>query len=180
MFIPSNICRTLLSHLAITAWSIPISSAALLHTASQLFQPPLSFVLFILSVSFSDLSFHFVLLIFHSAHSPHCFAVFPMFLVLGWERLLHIPTLTFSWTKVLFMVEWKIMEFSVCVGMAYPLQWFSISFIHSVPSFLALQENKTHLYWQIQIYLGFWQTWMLLACIRLHSSQFIRVVVTHA
>lgn len=76
MFIPSNICRTLPSHLAITAWSIPISSAALLHTASQLFQPPLSFVLFILSVSFSDLSFHFVLLIFHSVHSPHCFAGF--------------------------------------------------------------------------------------------------------
>lgn len=64
LFIPSNICRTLSSHLAITAWSVPISFAAFPYAASQFFQPPLSFVLFILSISFSDLSFHFVLLIF--------------------------------------------------------------------------------------------------------------------
>lgn len=59
MFIPSNICRTLPSHLAITAWSIPISSAALLHTASQFFQPPLPFVLS--SCQLVPLTSHFTL-----------------------------------------------------------------------------------------------------------------------
>lgn len=68
LFIPSNICRTLLSHLAFTAWSIPVSFAAFPHTPSQFFQPLLSFALFILSISFSELSFHFVLLIFQ--HTP--------------------------------------------------------------------------------------------------------------
>lgn len=64
LFIPSNICRTLSSHLAIPAWSTPISSAALLHTASHFPLPPLSFVLFLLSVSPSDLSFPLVLWVF--------------------------------------------------------------------------------------------------------------------
>lgn len=87
----------------------------------------------------------------------------------------------FLWTKVLFLVEWKIMEFSVCVGMAYPLlQCFSISFICSVGSLQVLQENKIHLYRLIQIYLDFWKTWISLAYIGLYSSQFIRAVVTHA
>lgn len=40
LFIPSNICRTLSSHLAIIAWSIPISFAAFPHAASRFFQPP--------------------------------------------------------------------------------------------------------------------------------------------